>query len=270
MRTIAACSLFSLFACTDEIGTADIESELTLGNTPTIATSQASGPQPWSPPTSTHTCFLRGISGNLPSKSIGAHVYPSNGFWRVSVDGSPSNVVKVHVACVAVPYANIELAWANNLDQSALSVNAIANRHCFLRSVTNASGLDGTVAFGKGATNITIKKTAGKFTMAGSYVHTLGSAIATCIDLPATTELWTGTTTGPAPGLFGAGTETTTIRNSHSDAVCGLTAVAGKWSNPSPSAFGADDGVYAYISEVANFWEVTATNGKQATVHCLK
>lgn len=282
MRT-SLLALFALTACidadVDEATLSETSSAISVAGGAAWGTLGQSGEMLELGPTSQQTCFLSGATGDFYGWSAGAPQYvpasaevlPSNGKWWLKTTSGKGSGVMAHAVCVNIPYGGAakELVWSDNKPSATLP--APANRRCFLRRVWSTRGLDGFIYGIYGMTNITLSKV----TIAGNHEWRLGGyvhdhvgtggwagATATCIDFPLTEE-WTHVVAGPASG------KTTTITAAHTPGTaCGLTQVRGNWANPSPSAFGWLDGVNARGD--GDPWRIEATNGKRATVNCVK
>jgi hypothetical protein len=242
-------------------------------------------------PTSTQTCMLRGVSGDffgnpgLWSNSgaflpASAGVKEIDGFWWIETRAGAGTGVSANVICINATANRVTFSWSNNI--SSQGVAATPNRHCFLQKVWATSGLSGNV--GALRTNLTIRKVPSgsgfRFDFSDSYVENVGGdtefggATAVCVDIVSTAH-WDFTFAGPTNAANSA-TNTITLRDSFpngtpvpvSNVVCFLTGIAGKWINPVPDPLGWLDG--AILSNVSPNWRLTVTNGRQATVSCLR
>lgn len=247
---------------------------------------------------SSQTCFLAGVSGSLvgnPTLSgkgllpASAEVLERDGFWFLRTRTGVGTGVKAHAICIGhkpicvngkcvVPKLNrVEFPWQDNI--TSQGVPATPNRHCFLRRVWATSGLSGDKRNGQ-QTNLTISKHGGEFVMNGSYVENkggdrdFGGARAVCVDIVPTAK-WEFTHIGPPNS-----TKTITLRNSYPNGApvpvanigCFLTGIAGRWINPDPNPL--NDGAFlagpVFLPPKSTNWQLTASNGRQATVSCLK
>ena len=243
-------------------------------------------------PVNQQTCFLSGLFGSFvgnpaffphPNATVEARAEVVNigGFWVLRTKGGVGPGVGASAICIFATANKVELSQTDNLTSDTQP--ATPNRHCFLSTVWATSGLSGNVP-GSGETNLTLTKTSGPnpvFTFAGSSLHNFGGdlgfggATARCVDYVENGS-WNFTLPGPTNAANSA-TKTLVLRNSFPNGTpipvagvgCFLTAISNRWASPSPDPLGLLDGVFLTGDpKISKNWELTASNGRQGSVHC--
>lgn len=243
-------------------------------------------------PTNTQTCALAGVSGNFlgnpyvfssPGEFLpaSASVRPdqTGQFWIMETRAGLGAGVAAQALCINTTANRTTFGWSSNV--TSAGVEATPNRHCFLSEVWATTGLSGQ--HNGLVTNLTIRKIGNQFDLNSSFVEAIGGdqefggATATCVDI-VPTQQWGYTFIGPTNGA-NAGIAVVPLRDSYPNGNpvpvagvgCFLTGISGRWISPVPDPIGWNDGaVLAADSSSPPNWQITVTNGRQATVSCLK
>jgi hypothetical protein len=220
-------------------------------------------------PTSTQTCFLRGIHGSLkgvgPGTAVseaGAVISAQNGNWDLYTFHGSGPGVSGQATCI--PNTLNRVTLSNHYGPS--SVPATANRQCFLTSVRSygnswsenlPSGSPPGVQLAIVNGNWILNETVVENDNPDGVIYG-GHSEAVCVDIPAT---------GLYGWVYGAGSSTlveTIVPAPANGWGCGLTGLHGvfldTWDKP---------GVEAAPVSQSNSWTLTLAANKQGMVRCV-
>jgi hypothetical protein len=224
--------------------------------------------------TTTQTCFLAGVAGNLSGDSGGEALVvhdtfsgPDNDTYKLvalpcvvpGATGCVGDALRATFSCVSTAAGQLESAsWVPN-DPPLRLAAVTARRQCFLSHVDGLFG-----KFTSDTDTLQVWNDGTSWFLGGDFfakqAHTEPDLTATCVNLPAGTTVTTGITSGPPTGVY-----TTDIVYDTGGTLCALTGIQGKFNRNN-----IDDGaVIKWPSSLPGYWTITLKAGKNASWACM-
>jgi hypothetical protein len=225
--------------------------------------------------TASQTCVLAGMAGNLAGASGGEVGVYHNLFTGPDHDtydvfalpcvGYPMTdctgvAVRATFSCVATTAGRLESPYWTPTDPPLKLAAVTARRQCFLSFV---QALDDKFTADTDTVSVWNDGTSwfldGEFLAKQNPSH--AAFAATCVNLPAGTNVTTGITAGPPTGVY-----TTDIAYDTGGTLCALTGIQGKFNRNNTE----DGAIIQWPSSLPGYWTIKVKAGKAASWTCMQ